>query len=691
MMQKNTPQISAVFKKMTIKAILSILFFFVVYLALIASGIALTILAGYAGFKIIIAKPMFVTLMIGAGLICMGILILIFLFKFIFEKNVIDRSHLVEITREEEPMLFEFIEEIVGSVKTNFPKKVYLSSDVNASVFYDSNFWSMFLPIKKNLQIGVGLINSVSELELKAILAHEFGHFSQRSMKVGSYVYNVNRILHDMLYNNDSYNSIAQSWGSVNGYFAFFTGIAINIVQGIQWVLRQVYQVVNLNYYALSRQMEFHADAVAASVTGSEPLITSLLRLDLASHSFSKVLDYYSNKISESIATKNVYEQQTLVMNFIAGKSNLEVHNNLPLLTTDFINRYNKSKLTIENKWDTHPSIEDRIAELQKLNIEKSEENKILATCLLNNRIDLQCKFTNKLFSAVSYSGSVVYNENEKFFEEFKDEFLSGSFNEIYNHYYDNKNPDFDAFDLRTTESTGKAMKKEVNELFSNAAIDLVYNANSLVSDINILKQILSGDYRVKSFNYDGHQISTKNCSELIDKLEIDLKAIKQKILENDIEICSYFFGLANKHNKREELKKYYDIFFELDKDYDEKFEFYANVINASHFMYRTCSFDEIKRNMVLLKKEEAKLRKQIVNILDSNIYRKSITTEIREAFNKYLSEEWVYFNVNQYIESELALFNRSIADYEAILSKTFFEAKKELLDYQVQLLQKHE
>jgi hypothetical protein len=36
---------------------------------------------------------------------------------------------------------------------------------------------------KKNLTIGIGLINSTSVGELKTILAHEFGHFSQRSMK----------------------------------------------------------------------------------------------------------------------------------------------------------------------------------------------------------------------------------------------------------------------------------------------------------------------------------------------------------------------------------------------------------------------------------------------------------------------------------------------------------------------------
>jgi hypothetical protein len=67
-----------------------------------------------------------------------------------------------------------------------------LFGDVNASVFYDSSFWSIIFPIRKNLQIRLGLVNKIIEQELKAILAHEFGCFSQRSTKVGSFVYDVN-------------------------------------------------------------------------------------------------------------------------------------------------------------------------------------------------------------------------------------------------------------------------------------------------------------------------------------------------------------------------------------------------------------------------------------------------------------------------------------------------------------------
>ncbi|WP_417940243.1 M48 family metallopeptidase [Flavobacterium sp. RS13.1] len=683
MTPKNTVSVSSAFRKMTAKAILSVLFFLLIYILLILCGIGITALAVIGGIAIIAAKPMFITIMIGAGLLCMALLVLIFLFKFMFVKHKADRSHLIEITRTEEPKLFAFIDEIVNKVQTDFPKKVYLSSDVNACVFYDSTFWSMFLPIKKNLQIGVGLVNSVSEMELKAILAHEFGHFSQKSMKVGSYVYNVNQIIHNMLYDNDSYNSIAQSWGSVNGYFAIFTTLAVKIVIGIQWVLQQVYNVVNVSYRALSRQMEFHADAVAASVTGSRPLITSLLRLDLADHSFNTVLDYYGKKIPDSIATENLYQQQSFVMNFIATNSNLQVENDLPQLTPDFLNRFNKSKLVIENKWETHPSTEDRIKELERLNLDVTNDSKALAIDLFQDGIALQSKFTNKLFSSIKYSSAVVFHKNEDFINEYEKDFFANSFNEIFNKYYDNKNPQ--VFDV---DSLAKEYpKRDIKELFSNQTVDLVYNSISLENDINTLKQIANGNFKIKSFSYDGYKMSSEDAQELINELEPDLKRVKEEVFENDKQIYFCFLALADSQNKSEELKKHYKDLFELDKSYDEKIDFYIKMMDASEFIYTTCTVDVIDQNMRLLKNEEDKFKNQIEKILEDNIYRKAITIEMRIAFNKYLSEDWKYFNGNQYSEEELKLLSESLNNYQTVISKTFFQTKKELLEYQAQLL----
>eukprot|EP01034_Spumella_vulgaris_P011947 gene11947-15198_t len=177
------------FKKDVQKVLWGIVFFMAVYVLLVAAAVGLAVLSAFLGIGLVILAPHLITLIAGAAI-----------------KN--NRENLVEITAAEESELFAFIERINQETKSPKPKKIYLTDDVNAAVFYDSNFWSMFLPIRKNLMIGLGLVNTLNISEFKAVLAHEFGHFSQRSMKLGSYVYNANHILHDMLYNNDSYSNL---------------------------------------------------------------------------------------------------------------------------------------------------------------------------------------------------------------------------------------------------------------------------------------------------------------------------------------------------------------------------------------------------------------------------------------------------------------------------------------------------
>lgn len=103
----------------------------------------------YGAEMLIEVSPKFITLTLGIGLIILRVLVLFFFLKFIFKLHKVDRSHLIEIKIIYEPQLFKLIDEIVIKVGKSFPKKVYLSNDVNAAVFYISSFWSMFFPIKK--------------------------------------------------------------------------------------------------------------------------------------------------------------------------------------------------------------------------------------------------------------------------------------------------------------------------------------------------------------------------------------------------------------------------------------------------------------------------------------------------------------------------------------------------------------
>ena len=65
----------------------------------------------------------------------------------------------IEITRAEQPELFEFIDRLADEARAPRAHKVYLSPRVNAAVFYDLSLLNLIIPSKKNLEIGLGLVN----------------------------------------------------------------------------------------------------------------------------------------------------------------------------------------------------------------------------------------------------------------------------------------------------------------------------------------------------------------------------------------------------------------------------------------------------------------------------------------------------------------------------------------------------
>lgn len=677
-------QTSADFRKKSKAAIFSIILFIIVYILLFISAIALTVGCVVGGIMLIAAKPMFFTLMIGLGLASFGLLIFYFLIKFLFKKHVNDRSFLTEITQKGEPELFEMISELVKETGTDFPKKVYLSYDVNASVFYDSNFWSMFLPIKKNLTIGIGLVNACTKQELKAILAHEFGHFSQRSMKVGSYVYNVNQIIFNLVNDDESYRNTIQSWANASGYFAIFAELALKFTQGIQWVLAKMYSFVNIRHMALSREMEFHADEVAANIAGSLALEESLLRMDLADNSYNNVINFYESKIKDNKASKNIYKEQFYVMSFLAKESDLEMKHDLPVVKLEEAGIFNKSKLNIENQWASHPSTEDRVARLRKLNIQKESDNRT-ARSLFKNFEQTEEKLTQKLFSNVQYESERSNLEFDHFKEEFETTYNKDTFDKIFNNYYDNKSPD--RFDLETSIPSDENLS--FDELFGKDKVEIAYNLIALENDKNTIESISKKELKIKTFDYDGTKYKASEAKNLIPKLENEIRSLKEEITANDINIYHYFLRKAKEQNREYEFRTYYSDFVNYEASYEEQFKLYLELNDAYAFVSVTTPFEQIKKNFRKHIPLESKLKDELKNILTNPLLESDITEEACKDLQYYVDNQLIYFNNNEYFNDDLQHLFFAINSYQYYTARNYFLLKKRLLD-QMSILEKN-
>jgi len=665
------------FKLAARKAIFSIVLFIVSYIILLLLSVAFAIFCGFLGIGLISFKVHWLTLVLGVGLIGLGLIVVIFLIKFIFKRHKVDRSNLIELKEEDAPLLYEDIREIVSKVKTNFPKKIYLSHEVNACVFYDSTFLSMIFPVKKNLQIGMALINTVSRAELNAILAHEFGHFSQRSMKVGSYVYTVNQIIFNMLYDNEGYGNLIQKFASISSYFAIFVVLGVKIIEGIQWVLKKLYEVVNLSHLSLSREMEFHADAIAVNTVGSKPFISSMMRLDLANHAFDRTLIYYEQKISLNIKPENIYPQHQFIMNVLAEDNGVAFVNGLPSVTSEYLNRYNKSKLVIKNQWASHPSTEDRIEAVRNGSFPVGEDDGTKANVLFAKIESLQSSITSLLFANVEYKGKVSADTLESFEKDFVEDFKAKGLPVIFNGYYDSYNPVRIDLEQSTVDETDVTFE----QLYSKEKVDMLYSSFSLDADINTLKQIQTEETNIKSFEYDGLKYQKSEICELVSKLEIELKDIQTSLSINDLVIYDYFKRKASEQQTSEIFLEKYTALLAFDKHYEQAIGVVSKIINETQFIQYTTPFEQIERNFVNFSETEMQFKKEMRSLIALPIFAK-LDVQFKEIMEAYLAKEKLYyFGGDSYNDDELALLFDAVNAFRDSLHLVYFEAKKALLE----------
>ena len=686
-MQNNVLHVSPNFRRMAIKSALSILFFVFSYLAMIVFGLAWVVLCALIAYGLAIYVGGFITTFLGIGLIGMGLFIFFFLFKFIFSPaKKIDRSRFLEIKKEQQPELFKLIHEIVGEVKTSFPKKVYLTADVNASVFYDATFWSMFFPVRKNLLIGIGLMNSVTNIELKAILAHEFGHFSQRSMKLGSYVYHVNKVIYNMLHENENYEAWLNGWSNLSSYFLLFSKGAVMIIQGIQNILIKTYKPLNLNYLGLSREMEFHADAVATSVTGSAPFTSALLRIEFANQALSTLLDFYSNKISSSQKARNIYPQHRFLLQHIATNVEIPVLDGLPCFTLEDYKKFQGTKLVLEDQWSSHPSTIQRIESLRISDQPENSNSTGISIHLLHDLEPLQEILSAQFFEGLNYEKLPENLELEDFTKNYLALDQEHSFPKLYKGYFNMRDPytlfEEEAFEHSITEQTDR-----LEQLLTDEIIADMNSLSTAISDKNTLTDIANGYLDIKTFDYDGTKYNSESAASLIQNLDLEITRWNELLAARDQQIFCLFLNKAKIQDNLTAFKTHYLNYKNGTVNMLDQRLAYMELLQSSYFIQAPTSYDQIEENLSVLKNLEHPFKDQIKLLLKDDTYLELIEDKVRSRFNEYLRSHAEYFQYEHYNYPEINLLYDVMADYSVLVFNTHFKLKKSLLEFQAGML----
>jgi Zn-dependent protease with chaperone function len=298
-----------------------------------------------------------VALGIPAGVLCL------FLVKGFLKRQQVDTSKRVEVTEKDQPILFAFIRQLCRDTGAPLPHRVYLTPEVNAAVFYNESVLSLFLPTPKNLVIGLGLVNRLNLTEFKAVLAHEFGHFSQNSMKLGVYVYTANRIVGDIVFARDWLDDLITQLGYIDLRISIFVWAFAGVLWVVRKLLQGLFHITNFAHSALSRQMEFNADLVAGSVTGSDALVHALARLEFANESLMQAWRDLTAAGDHRLFSRDLFHHQTRAADYLRGVRKDPRLGEPPVLPEDphqTVQVFQPGEHGIPLMWATHPTNFDR-------------------------------------------------------------------------------------------------------------------------------------------------------------------------------------------------------------------------------------------------------------------------------------------------------------------------------------------
>jgi len=158
------------------------------------------------------------------------------------------------------PRLFQVIREIADRTGQAMPSEVFLTLDMNAMVAERGGF--VGIGSRRVMAIGLPVLQYLTVPELKAVVAHEFGHYHGGDTKLGPWIYKtceaIERTIRTLSAGNDG----------LPKPFVVYGNMFLRVT------------------HAVSRRQEYVADALAARLVGVEHSRNAMLKLAVGDLAF---------------------------------------------------------------------------------------------------------------------------------------------------------------------------------------------------------------------------------------------------------------------------------------------------------------------------------------------------------------------------------------------------------------------
>ena len=541
-------------EKKVVRELFRIILFLMYYIGMIVLGVFLL----YGVYKLtlisfaVIFRLGWLAVVAWVGVCCFALMFALFLVKPLFSFTKDEKENRVEITEKDCPKLFAIVHELSCLIGVKKPKHIYLTTDVNACVFYNTSFWSIFFPVQKNLEIGVGLLDGLSVEEFKSILAHEFGHFSQKSMKIGSAVYVLNTVIYNLVEKQDFWDKMLDKWCNINNFFGLFGRITELAVSWLKYITYQMYQFVQRGNLDLSREMEFDADFVSCQCVGTDAFVSAMNKTD-----FIGARDQYFKQLKEFFLEDHIFIDESLQRKRIFYA--LLPIEEYPMPVYDKLYDASKKYSIIETKlqmnyvWDSHPSSEERIKRALEHPVKGNGKLENALTVVPNQILEKVFVREEQLEKENLRDEEVKTIDNETFVLEAQNIIDYNLTPLILQPFFYRELIPIDCDKVLNSE-------EHVSYPFVKDNAEILSRYSTLYNDYTKMIEISNGDIDVTDVCYDGMLYNKDNLP--LQLVADEINAMKGKVTEIEEHVFAYLYQQMQKNEDKQQLLFYYRAFF---------------------------------------------------------------------------------------------------------------------------------
>lgn len=301
----------------------------------------------------VLTRLNFLTVMIAFGVPIAGAVTVFFLLKPVLARPGA-RPEKLSVSREDEPVLFAFVDRVCAAVGAPKPARIEMDLEVNASARFRRG-WRGLIGNDLVLTIGLPLAGGLTVRQFAGVLAHEFGHFTQSAgMRLSFLIANIRNWFARVAYERDDWDiKLEERTGSGDWRLRLIFKFAGAVVTCSRWVLRGLLYVGNMISAWFSRQMEFDADRHEAELVGAG--------------TFEETF----NRIAElSVCSGQAWQHLEL------GWKTLRLADDVPMLIAggdaamdDEVRKsiHEAEGEQVTGRWATHPAMRDRVASVAGL------------------------------------------------------------------------------------------------------------------------------------------------------------------------------------------------------------------------------------------------------------------------------------------------------------------------------------